>query len=174
MINNTWIFIQDSEPSHRASIVQDFFKEKMGKRFMKHTEWPPSSPDCNPQTAFSGTKCVKKKCMKTDSTNPLQNELKRKIKKVQPEVAHDLTSICKALKLFKPRLKAVEEKKFNQLRYYSNKLIEFVLLSIIILFIIGILMFYGINVMSFHHVDHLTFFLFFLFLCFDVNFVTSI
>ena len=48
MNNNTWIFIQDSELSHRANIVQDFLKEKMDKRFIEHTEWPPSSPDCNP------------------------------------------------------------------------------------------------------------------------------
>ena len=39
MNNNTWIFIQDSAPSYRANIVQDFLKKKLGKRFIKHTEW---------------------------------------------------------------------------------------------------------------------------------------
>ena len=49
MNNNTWIYIQDSAPSHRSNIVQDFFlKEKLGKRVIKHTEWSPSFPDCNP------------------------------------------------------------------------------------------------------------------------------
>ena len=38
MNNSTWTFIQDSAPSHRANIVQNFLKEKFGKRFIKHTE----------------------------------------------------------------------------------------------------------------------------------------
>ena len=64
--------------------------------------------------------------MKTDSTNLLetQNELKRKIKTVWPEIAHDLTEIRKTLKQFTPRLKAVEEKKDSQLKCYSDKLID--------------------------------------------------
>ena len=44
---NTWIFIQDSASSHHGNIFQDFLKEKLGKRFIKDTEWPPSSQDCN-------------------------------------------------------------------------------------------------------------------------------
>ena len=43
-----WIFLQDSAPSHRATLVQDLLKEKLNKRFIKHTEWLPASPDCNP------------------------------------------------------------------------------------------------------------------------------
>ena len=38
MNNNTWFFIQDSVPLHRANIGQDLLKEKLGKRFMKHPE----------------------------------------------------------------------------------------------------------------------------------------
>ena len=38
MNNNTWIFIQDSAPSHRPNIVRGFLKEKFVKRFIKHTE----------------------------------------------------------------------------------------------------------------------------------------
>ena len=48
MNNNTWVFIQDSEPTHRTNIVKDVLRERLGKRFRKHTEWPPLSPDCNP------------------------------------------------------------------------------------------------------------------------------
>ena len=46
--NNTWIFIQDSALPHCANIVQDCLQEKLGKKFIKHTEWPQSSPDCTP------------------------------------------------------------------------------------------------------------------------------
>ena len=48
MNNNTSIFVQDSAPSHCANIVQDFWKEKLGKRFIKHTKRPQSTPDRNP------------------------------------------------------------------------------------------------------------------------------
>ena len=44
MNNSTWIFIQDSAPSPRVNIFQDFLKEKLGKRFFKHTECPPPPP----------------------------------------------------------------------------------------------------------------------------------
>ena len=51
------------------------------------------------------------------------DKLKRKIKKVWPEVAHDLNEICKALKQFTPLLKAVERiKKDSQLKCYSDRL----------------------------------------------------
>ena len=33
--NSTWIFIQDSAPSHHPNIIQDFLKEKLCKRFFK-------------------------------------------------------------------------------------------------------------------------------------------
>ena len=44
---NTWIFIQDSASSHHVNIFQHFLKEKLGKRFIKHTGWPPLSQDYN-------------------------------------------------------------------------------------------------------------------------------
>ena len=71
MNNNTWIFIQDSAPSYRANIVEGFLNEKLGKRFINHTEWPQSSPDCNPLDYHFWNK-IKKRCMKTDSTNLLE------------------------------------------------------------------------------------------------------
>ena len=119
MNNNILIFIQ------------------LGKRFIKHTEWPRSSPECNPLDYHFWNK-IKERVYEDRFNQPFgnSNELKRKIKKVWPEVAHDLTEIRKPLKQFKPRLKAVEEKKDSQLKCYSDKLIDFVLLSIIMLFII--------------------------------------
>ena len=48
MKRNDWIFIQDSAPSHRSNLVQDFLMEKLPKRFVKHNEKPPASPNCNP------------------------------------------------------------------------------------------------------------------------------
>ena len=73
IMNNNWIFIQNSAPSHRANIAQDFLKEKLGKRFMKHTELPPSSLDSNPLDCHFWSK-TNKKCMKTDSTNLLETQ----------------------------------------------------------------------------------------------------
>ena len=151
MNNNTWIFIQDSAPSYRANIVQDFVKEKLGKRFIKHTEWPPSSPDCNPLDYHFWNK-IKEKVYEDWFNQHFGNssELKRKIKKVWPKVMHDLTEIRKALKQFTPRLKAVEEKKYSQLKWYLDKLINFVYLSFIILFIIKLVQWYFMVLMWCH------------------------
>jgi len=44
---NDWIFIQDGAPTHRSKLVQTFLEEKLQNRFVKASEWPPSSPDCN-------------------------------------------------------------------------------------------------------------------------------
>ena len=48
MKRRDWMFIQDSAPSHRSNLVQNFLTGKIDKRFMKHNEWPTVSPDCNP------------------------------------------------------------------------------------------------------------------------------
>ena len=42
-----WTFMQDSAPAHKAKIVQDWLGRNTPD-FIKHNEWPPSSPDCNP------------------------------------------------------------------------------------------------------------------------------
>ena len=83
MNGNNWIFIQDSALSRRANIIQVFLKEKMSKRFMKHTEWPPSSPDCNPVDYYFWNK-IKEKVYEDQFIQPFRNsnELKRKMKKV--------------------------------------------------------------------------------------------
>lgn len=117
MQNDRWIFIQDSAPSHRANIVQDFLKERLCTRFIKSTEWPPSSPDCNPLDYHFWNK-IKEKVYEERFGRPFQdvNQLKKKIRKVWPEVANDLTEIRKALKQFVPRLSAVEEKNGNSIK----------------------------------------------------------
>ena len=43
--NNNFSFIQDSAPSHRTKIIQNFLLEELKSRFVANTEWPPSSPD---------------------------------------------------------------------------------------------------------------------------------
>ena len=99
MNNNTSIFIQDSAPSHRANIGQDLLKGKLGKKFIKHAEWPPSSPDSNPLDYHFWNKINEK--VYEDRFNQSFwnfNELKRKIEEVWSEVAHGLTEIRKALK----------------------------------------------------------------------------
>ena len=48
MKNESWKFIQDSTPYHRSNLVQNFLRERLHSRFIKSSEWPPSSPDCNP------------------------------------------------------------------------------------------------------------------------------
>ena len=45
--NKDFTFMQDSAPQHRANQVQNFLKQKLKSRFVKNTDWPPKSPDCN-------------------------------------------------------------------------------------------------------------------------------
>ena len=47
-----WIFVQDSAPSHRSNLVQDFLEKTSKLLFVKCVEWPPSSPDVNPLDYF--------------------------------------------------------------------------------------------------------------------------
>ena len=109
LINGTsWIFLQDSAPSHRSNLVQNFLKEKLGSKFIKHTKWRPLSPDWNPLDYHFWNK-IKEKVYEDRFGQPFksEDELKKKIKKVWSEVAQDLPEIRKALKLKK---KSVEEK----------------------------------------------------------------
>ena len=69
---NTWFFIQDSIPLHYANIGQDLLKEKLGKRFMKHPEWPLSFPDCNPLDYHFWNK-VKEKMYENQFNQPIGN-----------------------------------------------------------------------------------------------------
>ena len=112
LINGTsWIFLQDSAPSHRSNLVQNFLKEKLGSKFIKHIEWPPSSPYCNPLD-YHFWKKIKEKVFEDRFGHPFQSkdELNKKIKKLWSEVAQDLPEIRKTLKQFAPRFACVEEK----------------------------------------------------------------
>ena len=114
MQHDRWVFLQDSAPSHRATIVQDLLKEKLNKRFVKNTEWPPASPDCNPLDYHFWNK-IKEKVYEDRFGKPFKDiaELKKKIRKVWPEAANDTKEIRKALKQFVPRLAAVSENEGN-------------------------------------------------------------
>ena len=106
-----WIFIQDSAPSHRAKLVQDFLKENLGRRFVKSCDWPPYSPDCNPLD-YHFWDAVSQKVYEGRVFNPFKDEaeLKQKIKSVWKECAQNTKIIRKAFKQFVPRLDAVAEK----------------------------------------------------------------
>ena len=115
------MFIQDSAPSHRSNLVQDFLTEKIDKHFIKYNEWPPPSPDCNPLDYYFWDK-IKIKVYGDRFNQAFENEkaLKKKIKKIWPEVSHDLKEIRNALQQFIPRLTAVHEKE-NFVRLICNE-----------------------------------------------------
>jgi len=106
-----WIFVQDSAPSHRSNLVQDFLEQTLKRRFVKSVEWPPASPDANPLDYFFWD-LVKCKVYKGRAGEPFksEDELKIKIKAVWNDCATDLTSLRKAIKQFVPRLRAIEER----------------------------------------------------------------
>ena len=108
---NDFIFIQDSAPSHRFKPVQEFLKQKMKSRFVKNTEWPPASPDCNPLDYFFWNQ-VQEKVYRGRHCNSFKDleELRKKIIEVWDECANDLKGIRKAIKQFLLRLRAVESR----------------------------------------------------------------
>ena len=105
-----WIFLQDGAPSHSSNLVQDFMNERLRKRFIKKTDWPPSSPDCNPLD-FYFWDAVKAEVYRGRLNKPFENEeqLKRKIKSVWKKVGSNREIIRKALKQFIPRVRTVHE-----------------------------------------------------------------
>ena len=127
--------------------------KKLGKRFKKHTDWPPSFPDCYHLDYHIWNK-INEIVYEDQFNQPFGNskELEKEIKKVFPEVEHDLTEIRKALKQFTAWLKLVEEKKDSQQKWDSDKLLGFVLLSIIILFIFKLIRRYFMVLMWCHFI----------------------
>ena len=111
MKGKDWIFVQDSASSHWANLVQNFLAEKLNKRFVKNSEWLPTSHDCNPLDYYFWEK-VQRKVDENRFNRAFENEnaLKRRIRRVWPEVSRDIEEIRKALKEFVPRLKSVNEK----------------------------------------------------------------
>lgn len=45
--NQAWVFQQDSAPAHKAKSTQEWF-ERQQIDFIRHADWPSSSPDLNP------------------------------------------------------------------------------------------------------------------------------
>ena len=113
MNRNDWTFVQDSAPSHHSNLLQDFLPETLNKRFIKHNEWPPTSPDCSPLDYHFWDKIKLK--VYGDRFNKAfenENELKKKIRKVWHEMPNpnDLSETQMALKQFVPRLSVVRQK----------------------------------------------------------------
>ena len=109
--HNDWIFLQDSAPSHRSNLVQDFLEKTLKHCFVKCVEWPPSSPEMNPLDYFFWD-LVKTKVYQGRAGEPFssEEELKTKIKAVWKDCATDLKLSRKAVKQFVPRLQAVDKK----------------------------------------------------------------
>ena len=106
-----WIFAQDSAPSDRFNVVQDFLEKTLKRRLVKYLEWSSSSPELNPLDYFF-CNLVKMKVYQDRAGELFSSEekLKTKIKAVCKDCATDLKSLRKAIKQFVPRLRAVEEK----------------------------------------------------------------
>ena len=70
-----------------------------------------ASPDCNPLDYYFWEK-VQRKVYENRFNCSFENEnvLKRRIRRVWPEVSRDIKEIRKALNEFVPRLKSVNEK----------------------------------------------------------------
>ena len=117
MARDDWIFVQDGASSHTANIVQDFLKEKLKRRYVSSTEWPPSSPDSNPLDYYFWNQ-VKVKVYEGMLNTPFRSEaeLINRIKKVWKECASNKTEIRKSVRQFIPRLKAVVEKEGGSIK----------------------------------------------------------
>ena len=110
---------------------------------MKYSEWPPTSPDCNPLDYYFWEK-VQRKVYENRFNRAFENEnaLKRRIRGVWPEVSRDIEEIRKALKEFVPRLM---KKMDNVLKCYLVEsenvfyVSEFVMVSMVYAFIILII-----------------------------------
>ena len=114
MNDTSWIFLQDSAPSHRSNLVQNFLNERLVSKFIKHTEWLPSSPDYNPLNYDFWNK-IKEKVQEDRFGQPFksEDELKKKIKKALSEVGQDLPEIRKALKQFPVDLHVLKKRVEN-------------------------------------------------------------
>ena len=112
-----WIFMQDGASSHTSNLVQNYLSDTMKKRFVRKTEWPPSSPDVNPLDYFFWD-FVKTKVYAGRRGEPFANEreLQAKIRSVWTDCASDVDKIRKAIRQFVPRLKAVEQKEGHSIK----------------------------------------------------------
>ena len=88
--NKDFTFVQDNAPSHCANKVQKFLKQKLKFRFVKNTDWPPKSSDCNPLDYYFWD-CLQEKVYNGCYCYPFPtiDELKRRIHDVWDECATD-------------------------------------------------------------------------------------
>ena len=104
---------KEQVPQQNISVKSSsrFFIEKIDKGFIKHNEWPPASPNCNPLHYYFWDK-IKIKFYGDRCNQALEKEkaLKKKIEKTWSEVSNDLTEIHNALKQFFPSLTSVQGK----------------------------------------------------------------
>ena len=104
--NNNFSFIQDSAPSHRAIIIENYLREELKSRFVvANTEQPPSSPDCNLDYYFWN----EVKVYSGDNTQHFESEkeLKNRIFSVYDQCATNVEPLRKARKQLLPSLKDV-------------------------------------------------------------------
>ena len=105
-----WLFAQDSAPSDRLNMAQDFLEKTLKRRLVKYLEWSSSSPELNPLDYFFWN-LVKMKVYQGRAGELFSSEEKLKTKiAVWKDCATDLKSLRKSIKQFVPRLRAVEEK----------------------------------------------------------------
>ena len=109
-------FVQDSASSRGASQVQNFLKQKLQSRFVKNSDWPIKSPDCNSLNYYFWDR-VQEKVYKGRYCYPFEtiDELKR-IRDVWDECATYLPQIRKAVKQFLHRLEAVDAKEGDSIK----------------------------------------------------------
>ena len=87
-LKHYFTFVQDSAPSHHANKVRNFLKQKLKSRFIKNTDWPPSSPDCDSLDYYLWDR-VQEKVFAGRHCNPFQSPegLKDRIVEVWEECA---------------------------------------------------------------------------------------
>ena len=115
--NKDFTFMQDSARLHGVNQVQNFLKQKLKSRFVKNTDCPPKSPDCNPLDYYFWDR-VQEKVYDGRYCYPFAtiDELKRRIRDVWDECAMDLPQVHKAMKQFLPRLEAVDTKESDSIK----------------------------------------------------------
>ena len=104
--NNGFSFIEDSAPSHRTKIIQNFLPEKSKSKSAANAEWPPSSPDCNLFEYYFWNE-VKEKVYNGHGAKHFESEKELKDRTFS---ATNVETNCKARKQFLPLLKEVVTK----------------------------------------------------------------
>lgn len=87
MFNNKhWVFQQDSAPAHRAKSTQDWLAAREID-FIRHEDWPSSSPDLNPLDYKIWQHLEEKACSKP---HPNLESLKTSLIKAAADIDMDL------------------------------------------------------------------------------------